>query len=281
MKTLLHYYPNKTAYEEDQTRTDFPNVSFVDYENQVYYESYSHEYLTFKSLEDSNVIYFKCDNDNYRFIKTIQVSNDNGQNWTPYTASAAGTIIGTLDNGESILIKGNNDYYGSFQEGYSKNFFASTKNFEVFGNILSLVFGDDYRTQFLTYNNSSPFNGYGTFYGLFQNCNHLISAKNLVMPKAINTQYFAYKMFNGCTSLTIAPKLPAIQLTNYCYGYMFNDCTSLNSITCLATDISATNCTQNWVSDVASTGTFIKADGVNSWTTGNNGIPNGWTIENN
>ena len=88
-------------------------------------------------------------------------------------------------------------------------------------------------------------------------------------------------MFNGCTSLTIAPKLPAIQLTNYCYGYMFNDCTSLNSITCLATDISATNCTQNWVSDVASTGTFIKADGVNSWTTGNNGIPNGWTIENN
>ena len=34
-------------------------------------------------------------------------------------------------------------------------------------------------------------------------------------------------MFNGCTSLTQAPALPATTLAEDCYGYMFNGCTSL------------------------------------------------------
>jgi hypothetical protein len=32
------------------------------------------------------------------------------------------------------------------------------------------------------------------------------------------------------------------------------------------------------VKSVASTGTFTKASGVTSWPTGNNGIPEGWTV---
>lgn len=280
MKTL-HYYTNNTAYDADQTRPILPNVSFVDYENQVYYESYSHEYLTFKSLEDSNVIYFKCDDDTYRGINTIQVSSNNGQNWTSYTASAAGTIIGTLDSGESILIKGNNDYYGSFQEGYSKNFFASTKNFEISGNILSLIFGDNYITQSLQSGDHTGPNSTAPFYGLFKDCTHLTSAKNLIMPRIINSKYFASHMFSDCTSLTTAPILPAQTLMQYCYEYMFYNCANLQSITCLATDISANYCIRNWVSGVAASGTFVKAEGMNNWTTGSNGIPSGWTIENN
>ena len=34
-------------------------------------------------------------------------------------------------------------------------------------------------------------------------------------------------MFQGCTSLTTAPVLPATTLANSCYYYMFNGCTSL------------------------------------------------------
>lgn len=30
-----------------------------------------------------------------------------------------------------------------------------------------------------------------------------------------------------------------------------------------------------------STGTFVKAASMNDWTTGENGIPEGWTVENN
>ena len=63
-------------------------------------------------------------------------------------------------------------------------------------------------------------------------------------------------MFMNCTSLIAAPELPAKTLVDFCYHQMFQDCTSLNSITCLATDISAYNCTALWVSGVDKAGTF-------------------------
>ena len=86
-------------------------------------------------------------------------------------------------------------------------------------------------------------------------------------------------MFSGCTNLIKAPKLPATTLAINCYDSMFYGCTRLNSITCLATDISASDCTTNWVSDVALSGTFTKAESMSGWTNGVNGIPNGWTVK--
>ena len=85
-------------------------------------------------------------------------------------------------------------------------------------------------------------------------------------------------MFKGCTHLTKAPKLPATTLVDNCYYTMFQNCTSLNNITMLAENI-ATNCFTNWVSGVASTGTFTKAVNMTSLTTGNSGIPTGWVIK--
>ena len=87
-------------------------------------------------------------------------------------------------------------------------------------------------------------------------------------------------MFGNCTSLTAAPQLPATTLTSACYYYMFSGCTSLNYIKCLATDISAYSCTEGWVDGVASTGTFVKASSMASWSTGVDGIPTGWTVQN-
>ena len=59
---------------------------------------------------------------------------------------------------------------------------------------------------------------------------------------------------------------------------MFASCSNIKYIKCLATDISATDCTYNWVSGVASTGTFVK-DSKANWPTGVNGIPEGWIVE--
>ena len=86
-------------------------------------------------------------------------------------------------------------------------------------------------------------------------------------------------MFRGCTSLTTAPVLPATTLTLSCYSHMFYGCTNLNYIKCLATDKSAIECTNSWVTNVASSGTFVKNSAA-SWTTGDDGIPSGWTVTN-
>ena len=86
-------------------------------------------------------------------------------------------------------------------------------------------------------------------------------------------------MFCGCKSLTQAPELPVTTLAVQCYYYMFLNCKGLNKVICLATDISASGATEDWLSGVAANGTFTKAEGVEGWTMGASGIPVGWTVQ--
>lgn len=113
---------------------------------------------------------------------------------------------------------------------------------------------------------------------MFQNCTSLTSAPTL--PATTLNNHCYNSMFSGCTGITTAPVLPATTLMSSSYQYMFMGCTSLNSITCLATNISAYNCTYRWVSGVAASGTFVKNASMSDWTSGLNGIPNGWTEQN-
>lgn len=83
-------------------------------------------------------------------------------------------------------------------------------------------------------------------------------------------------MFCLCKNLTIAPELPATVLPQGCYRSMFSDCDNLSTVTCLATNISAIDCTNSWLYGVAATGTFTAVAGV-TWSTGASGIPSGWT----
>ena len=119
---------------------------------------------------------------------------------------------------------------------------------------------------------------YSCYGGMFENCTALTTAPAL--PATTLTISCYSLMFYGCTALTTAPTLSAPTLVGGCYGAMFKDCTSLSSITCLATDISASLCTEDWVENVAVSGTFTKATSMNNWTTGDNGIPSGWTVQN-
>ena len=115
------------------------------------------------------------------------------------------------------------------------------------------------------------------YFGMFSNCTSLTTAPEL--PATALANYCYSNMFDGCTSLNTAPELPATTLAAKCYFYMFSGCTSLNYIKCLATDISASSCTYNWIKSVSSTGTFVKNASMSSWTTGDNGIPSGWTVQ--
>ena len=116
------------------------------------------------------------------------------------------------------------------------------------------------------------------YYSMFMKCQALIESPEL--PATTLTPGCYYDMFDSCTGLIKAPVLPALTLVTYCYYKMFYGCTSLNFVWCLATNISASNCTTNWVYNVASSGDFIKNAnmGASTWGTGVNGIPSGWTV---
>lgn len=90
-------------------------------------------------------------------------------------------------------------------------------------------------------------------------------------------------MFWNCTSLTSAPALPATTiggaLLGLCYSYMFNSCTSLSSIDVSFTDWSSSgNPTNNWLRNVAASGTFTCPAELSD-IRGNNNIPDGWTVK--
>ena len=228
---------------------------------------YSKQYLTFEVVNSGNVTITASNTD---VAKTIQYSTDNGSTWTSLTTSTtAQELGGTLNVGDKVLVKGTNTAYGTSS---NYNRFGGTAKVNVYGNIMSLISGDNFA------NNKTLTDSY-TFYRLFTNTN-LLSAENLILPATTLASGCYNNMFRDCTSLTTAPELPATKLADRCYQYMFSGCRSLNYIKCLATNISATNCTSNWVRGVASTGTFVKAASMTSWTTGVNGIPEGWTVVN-
>lgn len=229
---------------------------------------YSQDYLTFESKTDNNTIYWKVGGQLQ--AKTISASTDNGNTWTAYAATTGGTIIATLNAGDKILLKGENSAYSISSQ---QNSFSSSGQFEAYGNIMSLVSGDTFENV----TEVAPF----VFQGLFNGCSGLTSAENLILPATTLASSCYNIMFYNCANLTTAPELPAATLTEYCYGGMFVGCTSLNYVKCLATDISANSCTIAWLHNVAANGTFVKDATMSSWTTGSDGIPSGWTVQNN
>lgn len=229
--------------------------------------SYDTQYLTIESTSDNNTIYWKS---NYvSQFKTISASTDNGNTWTAYTSSSGqnGTTIATLNSGDTIIFKGENANYSS------QGIFRSSSTFIAYGNIMSLVYGDNFSGQ-------TTLTSGNTFDILFVGCTGLTSAENLVLPATTLAEYCYQGMFYECTSLTTAPQLPATTLADGCYYSMFYGCTSLENITCLATDISANSCTNDWVDGVNSYGSFFVPSGNPAeWKCGIDGVPSDWTIE--
>jgi hypothetical protein len=68
-------------------------------------------------------------------------------------------------------------------------------------------------------------------------------------------------------------------LADRCYSSMFNGCSNLNYIKAMFTTEPSSSYTNNWVSGVSSTGTFVKNSAATWDVTGNNGIPTGWTVQ--
>lgn len=115
------------------------------------------------------------------------------------------------------------------------------------------------------------------YYGMFSGCLALTKAPELPATKLASSCY--NMMFSSCIGLTTSPVLPAQKLAEKCYEKMFYNCRSLNAVTCLATDISASGCTSDWLFYVAAEGTFTKAAEMTKWSSGTAGIPTGWTVE--
>lgn len=210
MKEFIKKFNNHNAYIAFTQTEDFikPNVSLCVQENEMHYNpwTWAEEYLTFVAKEDGTFT-FTPKNSN-----VISYSTDDGETWT------TGNSV-EVNNGDKVMWKGTmtpTSYNGV-------GIFSATGNFDVQGNVMSLLFGDNYKEQ-------TDLTGKGSaFYRLFYQNTKVINAENLSLPATTLVDYCYYYMFYGCTSLTTAPELPATTLASNCYGYMFQGCTSLTT----------------------------------------------------
>lgn len=293
--------------------------------------------------------------------RTISYSLNSGTTWTDITSSQAGVSF-NVNAGDTVLFKGTNSCYGGFigqtiGYDYWNTFSGSTATFNLKGNVMSMIYGDNFEGQttlsekpafphmfqrtrvinasgFVLPTTSFPSSTAATAYTgcyeyMFANCNLLNLAPelpatglsdscyrymfygctSLTTAPALSATTLAYMcyayMFQGCSSLREMPALPATSLTTSCYLSMFQNCTSLTSaktlsasilvdycyysmfygcsslsyIRCHATRLSGTYCTGAWTYGVATGGTFVKSTlMVDDWTTGTDGIPEGWTV---
>lgn len=177
------------------------------------------QYLTLTALESTTFsvrgAYYEPN------VQTVYYSTNLGSTWNSVEVQRRTSVqLTTVNAGDSILIKGalrstwtsaNNRYIA----------FESTGQYEVSGNIMSLLYSD-----FTTRTAIESTHTYA-FRALFDKSTTLVSAENLVLPAATLTRNCYASMFQNCTSLIKPPKLPATTLTSNCYEFMFSQCTSL------------------------------------------------------
>lgn len=149
------------------------------------------------------------------------------------------------------------------------------------------------------------------YLSMFSSCDNLTNFAELTSTQLADSCY-CY-MFQYCESLPIAPALPATTLAKACYlgmfdhcdfsdapvlnapilvescyEKMFSYCVRLTSVTCMATDNTATNCTKNWLdhvfTDAGGNIRTVTTRAGTSWVTNRNswatstadGIPTNW-----
>lgn len=220
-------FDSASTYEEFTESENYvlPNVSLVMEDGSVHYkEDYTKEYLTIEALA-TGYISFKIASllteDDLPYVEYsvngndwIQVDNVNDTQVDVRVQVNGGDNVRWRANAERISINTSytNQYFSDF---------GSNIRFNVYGNIMSLFYGDDFEDK------KSFKNGYSrNLQRLFYYTN-VVSANNLILP-ATSLNSFDYEyMFYGCSNLISAPDLPATTISSYTYQNMFSDCRNL------------------------------------------------------
>ena len=260
----LKKFETHTEYDAYKASEDYltPNVSYCADRNEVHFEKYvrdySKEYLTTKALGTGTISFNIFDTMGTEYITSISYSTDNGNTWSTIANEDNKennlSIDVNMNDGGIILWKGNAKQLGFFSEDdgeYMGSSFSSTCEFDVSGNVMSMLYGDNFigKTDYMNTN--------GIFAYLFSDYYNehtcmVKSSKDLILPADTLADGCYHTMFTGCTSLTTAPQLPATTLARNCYCGMFDGCTSLTTAPELPVTTLAVECYYSMFKDCTS-----------------------------
>ena len=190
---------------------------------------YDTQYLTVRALSNGSVRWSGTTSGSAS--NTLSYSTDSGATWS----SPSADVTVNVSSGDTIMWKG---YCTPYSTTFGIGVFVvgALIDLEVEGNIMSLLYGDNFSGQ-----TSLSGKDY-VFSRLFTTCSKLKSSSNLVLPATTLSNGCYYGMFEGCGSLTTAPTLPATTLTYGCYEHMFFTCRALEVAPALPATTLAERC---------------------------------------
>ena len=187
---------------------------------------------------------FKMVNNGY-FPSNIEYSVNEGE-WKNVVADQGVTFGGS--NGTLRLRGTNSNGTATSDANYSTiSFTNSGVKVACTGDIRTLL---DYR-NYKTVDTQNA-----KFCNLFENCTALTFAPKLPAETLASNCYS--EMFSGCTNLNTAPELPATTLAEACYSEMFSGCTNLNTAPSLPATKLVENCYYNMFSGCTNLNTAPK-----------------------
>lgn len=268
----------------------------IDWNGKEETPDYSKMYLTIEALEDGVLNVFK----------PCYYSINEGE-WVYVSKNA--TI--PVNSGYKLRFKGTVDD--------SKGMFSgNTIAFNVYGNIMSLKYNDNFSGETTCFQAKGMFERTGVsdasnlilpatilvnncYDEMFLMCSNLIGAPELPATTLAASCYAV--MFYACTSLIVAPELPATTLADNCYSSMFTQSSNLTITPVLPATTLANYCYANMFASCQKVNRIVcYCNGVEdtrytldwlrnvsptgtfvkkagvTWPTGNSGIPSGWTV---
>lgn len=136
--------------------------------------------------------------------------------------------------GNKLYLRGTGNTAITGMSGSNNRWVLTGSNISCTGNIESLL---DYQT---VARGEHPTMSTYCYFSMFQGCTSLTTAPEL--PATTLTGNCYNSMFKGCTSLTTAPKLPATTVSSFCYCSMFQGCTSLTTAPALPATTLVSHC---------------------------------------
>ena len=143
----------------------------------------------------------------------LYYSRDFGQTWSEYTSTITTSYNDNIQFKGTLTANGNNGI-GTFNV---------TGMFNVYGNVMSLIYGDNFLNQTAL---KADYN----FAHLLEGCNWLGDAHELVLPSTTLRAHCYDSMFKNCSSISQLPALNAMNLAEGCYSYMYYGCESISTV---------------------------------------------------
>ena len=196
---------------------DFGDIPAVEFPNIIMNRLYGKHYITFSS---PNSFTLKVRGETKHWDGILEYSTD-ASTWSTWNGRT--TLSSAISGSDNVLyLRGTGNTFITGNNVADHRWVLTGSNIACIGNIENLL---DYATIASGTYATHPAMGSYCYAHMFEGCTSLTQAPAL--PATRLTTHCYYSMFRGCTRLTKAPALLATTLATYCYARMFWDCSSL------------------------------------------------------